>query len=397
MAIGVTQATPLKLPEAPGKYDKRDQDHTRRLIELAFGQFAASIQATSVAIQTPIVTPKDWVPVSPIMGEVVDLAVATPTFYQLLNPISAKKYVIVYRFSIEGPDSATSHDTLWRVTSSPVNLDANGSPVAGTLVRMDENDVTAITSSLRKVNMAVTTVLPALAANGDYRPVNSSSAAYSSRFQDDIISPMTQPIVLAPGDALEMTNGDVGGVRTNGMMVVFDEIPLTSAFPAVNSSDTFRPISSVMSAVRVAAGNLATIQLLNPIISPKRLRVLVTRLTADGFSVTTRWRMRRTRTPLHMGGTIVTGALRAIDGRNKGPIYGILQACTAPAEGTGNLFPESDSFYFDRAGGQSAEANWTGPLEPFTGPIYLGAGMALELQSTDSTVGLYGNFLWDEV
>ena len=82
MAIGVTQATPLKLPEAPGKYDKRDQDHTRRLIEMAFGQFAASIQATSVAIQTPVVSPKDWVPVSPIMGEVLDLAVGTPTMYQ---------------------------------------------------------------------------------------------------------------------------------------------------------------------------------------------------------------------------------------------------------------------------------------------------------------------------
>src|SRR6266487_1404644 len=396
MAIGVTQATPLKLPEAPGKYDKRDQDHTRRLIEMAFGQFAASIQATSVAIQTPVLSPKDWVPVSPIMGEVLDLPVATPTLYQLLNPVSAKKNVVIYRFAVVDPDNATAADTRWRVTSSPVNLDLNGTPVAGTLVRMDETDATAITSSLRKVNMAVALVLPAAAANGIYHPINTGGGAYNQRWQDEVISSMTQPIVLAPGDALEMTNGDTGGTRTNGMFIVFDEIPLTSAMPSVNVTDPTRPISSIMGGIKVPFGNQALVQLLNPIISSKRLRVLATRFSNDS-SATARWRMRRTRSPLHMGGTIVQGLVRALDGRNKGSVSGILQGCSAPLEGTGFLFPETDCFYADRPGNVSTESNWTGPIQPFSSPIYLGPGMALELQAPDTSNDIYANFLWDEI
>jgi len=42
-----TQATPLKLPQAPTAYEQRDQDHTRRLIELTFNQIARSVQMAS--------------------------------------------------------------------------------------------------------------------------------------------------------------------------------------------------------------------------------------------------------------------------------------------------------------------------------------------------------------
>src|ERR1700752_4146200 len=117
MPISITRAQPLKLPDAPPGDDKRDQDHTRRLIELAFGQFAAAIQQTSVQVAGTQPVPRLWTPSSPIIGQIVGLGVTTPAYFQLLNPVSAKKYVVIYRVAPWGPDGPTTLAARWRITS----------------------------------------------------------------------------------------------------------------------------------------------------------------------------------------------------------------------------------------------------------------------------------------
>jgi len=400
MPISVTRAQPLKLPDAPTGYDKRDQDHTRRLIELAFGQFAAAIQQTSVQVAGTKPVPQAWTPSSPIIGQIVGLGVTQPAYFQLLNPISAKKFVVIYRVAPWGPDGATTLAARWRITSQPLNLDAQGSPVSGNLMRMDETDVTAITSSFRTVNTASTinpiSTLPA--AIGAVVPIAGPGVGTYNRYLDvdtEIISLDAQPIVLAPGDAFEFENTDVGASRTNGLFVMFDELT-GPTLTNVALNEVWRPISSIMGGVFTAAGNLATVQLLNPIISPNLLRVTGIRML-NSIAATARCFMRRTSSPLHMGGTVSVGSVRRLDGRDHAPIYGIVQGCTQPVEGTGNLYPETVSFYADRPGLTSGEGLWTGPVRPFSAPIFLRPGSAIEMQAADTSSGLYGDFIWDEV
>jgi hypothetical protein len=141
------------------------------------------------------------------------------------------------------------------------------------------------------------------------------------------------------------------------------------------------------------------IQLLNPGGSGVNLFVYELRIAVDIASGTSRIRVRRTASPMTLGGTQTTGTIEHRDSRNVAAIKATLIGCTAVS---GTLFTEAVSAWFDKipaAGGSGVEPYHGKVLIPQTFPWIVVPGSAIEIANPDASAT---NFLrafpvWDEL
>lgn len=161
------------------------------------------------------------------------------------------------------------------------------------------------------------------------------------------------------------------------------------------------PSSPVHGAV-ITAGDATHgpfVQLLNPGGSGVNLFLYELRIGLDIASGTSRIRVRRTASPMTLGGTQTTGTLERRDSRNISTIHATLIGCTAVS---GTLFAESVSPWFDKipaAGGGGTEPYHGRVIAPQSFPWIVVPGSAIEIANPDaSATNVLRVFaVWDEL
>jgi len=387
--MGLPQAMPIKLPQAPQQYDKRDQDHTRRLIELLLAQTGLGISSLGQAITVTPASPRTWTPVSPIVASAVVVQVSNSACVQLLNPPTSGRNVVIYELWLAITGNQITQ--RMRMTSQPSNFSA-GSPLP--TMRMDERDATSVLATL-KTNSAFAAFNTAQSQWNAQPLGNPSTTQYRPAAIISQSENGDQPIVLAPGQAIELTEGTTGAGPTFGAYIIWDEISTALALPATPIVDPGSYINAIMGGAFVATGNVNFAQLLNPSYSPKVLRVKSIRVWGDVSN--TRMRMRKTREPLHVSANPTADVAKFADGTVSDSIYGQVNSSTAPLEGAGNQWLETDSFWFDKNGVVSGVGELHRVLPSLGAPIYLKPGSAIEIQPGDTVTNLFANFIWDEI
>jgi hypothetical protein len=387
--MALPQAMPIKLPQAPQQYDKRDQDHTRRLIELLLAQTGLGISSLGEAITVTPASPRVWTPQSPIIASTAIAMVTNSALIQLLNPPGSQRNIVIYELYCLATQSQITQ--RMRITSQPFNLSAvSPSPT----MRMDERDATSVIGLL-KATQGVSAFATGQSQWVDQPLGNPSTTQYK---QIAIISQSElgdQPIVLAPGQAVEFTEGTTGTGPTFGLFVVWDEISTGVPLPVSNADNPTNIINAVMGSAFVATGNRNFAQLLNPSYSPKVLRVKSIRVWGDVSN--TRCLIRKTREPLHVSANPSASIVKFADGTSADSIYGQVNSSTQPLEGTGAQWTEADSFWFDKFGVVSGTGALQQVLLPLNAPIFLKPGSAIEVQPGDTVTNLFANFIWDEI
>lgn len=394
MAVRATQASPLKLPLAPAQYDKNDQDRVRRMIELALGQFGLSIQAIN---PTPgALSSADWVPASPIHGCVTALGTATrSSFIQLKNPANSGVLTIIYRMSIQYDSALTPSINRARITESPLAVTVVNT---GTMQRMDERDTTAIQTTL--VGGQAVPANPAIQDDATWQ-VNmpAFSSADVRKVMRNLVEPGEMPVILLPGSAIELDNSRVATDSANSMYVTFDEVPLNSSLGTalVNFAGPVDACLAVAQAgfnVAVTAGQLVTIQLLNP--GPNLLRVMGLWVLANQTNPTA---VRRTSSPLVLGGTILTLPTKRL---NRSSINAVTAQLKLSTNAGAALF--TDGFWQEtKVGSAEPRQPWHAKiLKAFAEPIIVKPGSAIEVACLSASTATNGcpfsaGFLWDEV
>lgn len=164
-------------------------------------------------------------------------------------------------------------------------------------------------------------------------------------------------------------------------------------------ADVRIPLSAIHGMVNTAgdATHGPYIQLLNPGGSGVKLVIYELRLGCTKPTGTNRHRLRRTASPLTLGGTTTTATLFRRDETNAAAIVATLKGCTAVV---GTIQTEAQSFWYDRI---STDA--TAPyqelhlLTPLCFPITVVAGSAIEFVDPDvaaaNNIRLYA--VWDEL
>ncbi len=406
MAVTTTRPSvvPVKLPEAPSKYDKEDQDRTRRMIEHAIMQFGFGITRLSSLI-VPVAQDQDFLPVSPIHGTVVALGTASfAALCQLLNPATSGKIIVVYHVDIDYDSALTPAANIMRVTEDPQTITLGNT---GFLQHRDARDTSTITSTL----LGGTGTVNLGRGSGSWEMALANIATRPAPERPfGIIREGEMPLILLPGQALEVTNVRVATDSFQMMHVVFDELPLTTSvgqnlpnFTGPRSSCVgFTETSDTITSV---SGALTVVQLFNP--GPFTLKVTglyvvprVTIFTVSGGDPTKFFRVRRTSEPLTLGGTITSVLVRRLDRRSTVPITATLKLST---NGGTVLFP--NSFFFDELTPpiNQSPLPWTARIiQPFGAPIFVKPGSAIEVASLSESAAQGGNpmgvgFLWDEI
>lgn len=387
--VRLPRAIPIKLPQAPEEYDKADQDRTRRLIETLLSSAGLSVSSLGTAITTGAHLGRVWTPQSPIIASAAVAMTSNSSLIQLANPATSQRNIIIYElYCLATQNQITQR---MRITSQPFNLTAI-SPLA--TMRMDERDATSVLGTLKASSSVL--AFPTGQAQWIDQPLgNTSPTVYK---QIAIISQSElgdQPIVLRPGEAIEFTEGTTGAGPTFGLMAVWDELSTAIPLPRTTDNTPVNFIDAIMGAAFVAPGNFNFVQLLNPSYSPKVLRVKSIRLWGDVSN--TRARVRKTREPLHVSANPSTSVVKFANGLSADSIYGQVNSSTQPLEGTGSLWTEADSFWFDKFGVTSATGALQQVLLPLSAPMYLKPGSAIEVQPGDASTNLFVNFVWDEV
>lgn len=239
-----TKASPLKLPVAPEKYDKRDQDHTRRLIELALIQFGLQMQQSSGGDpevgggQDQLTDPNaitEFATVSPVHGSVMTTGSATPSapFIQLKNPSNSGRIVLLYEVQVS--NDSVGGRVYWRYTRTPTDLSGGGAAITtGFAEHRDENDVTAIFAELKGTTNALayfaestdsqfTSEMTQMGGNPEARE---TIMIASNTYETDWFVPNLHPIILLPGMAWEMTATTTGAAIALRAFPLWDEIVL---------------------------------------------------------------------------------------------------------------------------------------------------------------------------
>lgn len=387
--MALPQAMPIKLPQAPEKYDKRDQDHTRRLIELLLAQTGLGISSLGEAITVVPATPRIWTPVSPIVASAAIAMVSNSALIQLLNPPTSQRNIVIYElYCLATQNQITQR---MRITSQPFNLSAV-SPAP--TMRLDERDATSVLGQLN-ATQGVTAFATGQSQWVDQPLGNPSTTQYR---QIAILSQSElgdQPIMLVPGQAIEFTEGTTGAGPTFGLFAIWDEISTALPLPASAQDVPTNLINSIMGAAFVATGNRNFAQLLNPSYSPKVLRVKSIRVWGDVAN--TRALIRKTREPLHVSANPSASIVKHADGTSTDSIYGQVNSSTQPLEGTGAQWADTESFWADKFGVISGTGSLHQVLSPQGAPIYLKPGSAIEIQPGDTVTNLFANFIWDEI
>lgn len=215
-----TKASALKLPKTPTNWKdhERDEDHTRRLIELAFGQLSLMLQQASGG------DPKiggagagGFFPKSGIFGEVKIVGASSKVPYiQLINPVSSGVLVKVYELYVSFPLISANGFGDMKRTSSPITL---SSPTLANSIRLDEQDTTAIVGILQGAPDATTIG----ESNADAVAVGVQEGQAGMR-PYPIRAPNTAPIVLEEGHAIEIAGRTTGTGDALRAWAVWDEV-----------------------------------------------------------------------------------------------------------------------------------------------------------------------------
>jgi hypothetical protein len=385
--------TPLKLPLAPDKYDRRDQDHTRRLIELAFGQYGFNIQALA-GVRGP--QDQDFVPVSPVHGCVAALGDAVGAGHsaciQLLNPLNSGKLVIVYDLRIDYDSALTPAGQRLQLTDSPATLTVQNT---ATLFHLNDADVSVISTTLKGGVASPEFQLPSQWAF-NLSALTSGDPRVQMR---SVISPGEMPAILIPGQAIEYENARETSDSFEVMYAVFDEVPVNTALGVAVSGFT-GPRSSCVGSMLFGgttvsvSGALELLQLYNP--GPTLLKLTGLYVLADHTNPTA---VRRTASPLALGGTVISAPLRRLDRRSSTAINAQLKLSTNAGSA---LF--SNSFWQEtKVGTADNRLPWHARvIKPFAHPVYVKPGSAIEVGcmasiSAQNGVTAAALFLFDEV
>lgn len=158
------------------------------------------------------------------------------------------------------------------------------------------------------------------------------------------------------------------------------------------------PISPIHGMVNTTgdASHRPFIQLKNPSASGFILRVY--ELKIGGTTAAERWRLRRTNSPVALGGTETTAALSRRDETDTTSIVAILKGCTAVA--TNPPFAESDAFWYDRITKDSDQGyQQSSIIIPLSYPITVKQGSAIEFcgDTNSATINIRLYACWDEI
>ncbi|HZF73685.1 MAG TPA: hypothetical protein VEZ51_09655 [Gemmatimonadaceae bacterium] len=392
-------SSPLKLPKAPDEYSERDQDHTRRLIELALIAYTQQLAGVIKDVATQNVFGKDFPPVSPIHGQVSSLGDVggTPAYARLLNPSDSGKLVVIYELWCSQEGNANQQIRI-RTTDVPATL--GGVTTTAVLAHRNELDVTAITSTLQGCTIVAPN--PPFATTDASFWENALSWNQPSALPPNrIIWPGHHPIILLPGQALEVTEPLTGAAVRISMYVCFDELPLAATIGTDLPLDTTAPISSCWSSIRQAGSvnDGGFIQFFNP--GPTYAKVTGLYVITDAVNVTS---VRRTAEPINVVGAVATVSISVSKRMNRGsiePIYALLKSTnlTSNANDFATVTDQGASFWRDKGRAQTQGLPYTAIVGPYSFPIIVKPNSAIEISVAGAGVGLTTGVLvmWDEV
>ncbi len=395
MAGRGTQASPIKLPKAPDRYSREDQDRTRRLIELVLSQMGLSIQFLNTA---PPPGDLDFIPISPVQGTVNAVGTGGPgdfPFIQLLNPANSGTLLVVYLIEAMQDSALDPANVRMRITTSPKPFDVL--QATSTLSHLDEHDITTIVGVL-KGGATVTNPFTDLQAQQatPFRKI-SSYPAYRMRALHEWGQ---MPIILLPGSAIELTdprNSSDGYMQTH---MVWDEVALSQPLGSTPVVPLPAPRSAIFGGFQTGEGVLAVsgqmmlTQLFNP--GPNLLRVLNIGISSNQSGPTA---IRRTSEPTFLATWSQYSPSLRMDRRSTQPVTGILRFST---QGGSPLF--TDHFWREEKTGtvEPALPFTAEPLRVGSFPILIKPGSAIEVATVATSSAQNGApytvvFLWDEI
>lgn len=392
-------SSPLKLPKAPKGYDERDQDHTRRLIELALIAYTQQLSGVIRDITTANVFGKDFPPVSPIHGQVSSLGDAggTPGFAQLKNPSDSGKLVVIYELTAAQEGNATQQIRL-RTTDVPATL--GGTVTTALLEHRDEADTATILSTLKGCTI-VSPNPPFAQGDASFWENARDVTQIGLNVPKPILWPGQHPLILLPGQAVEVMTQLTGATQRISVYACFDELPLSASVGVDVPLDMTAPISSCWATARSngSVNDGPFIQFFNP--GPTYARVTGLYVVTDTTSFTS---VRRTSEPINVNGagaTVVVGVPKRMNRGSIEPIYATLKATniTSNANDFATATDPGNSFWRDKGRAITQGIPYTAVVGPFTAPIIVKPNSAIEISAAQQGAGINIGALvmWDEV
>lgn len=392
-------SSPLKLPKAPDEYSERDQDHTRRLIELALIAYTQQLSGVIQDITTAAIFGKDFPPVSPIHGTVSSQGDVggTPAYAQLMNPAGSGKLVVIYELSCTQEGSANQQIRI-RTSDAPATL--GGVTTTGLLAHRNELDTATIVSTLKACTIPAPNP-PFVSTDSSFWENAEQPGSASAANPYPIIWPGHHPIILLPGQALEVTEPLTGAAVRIGVYVCFDELPLSAVVGTPLPGDFTAPIASCWAGVRTngSVNDAPFIQFFNP--GPRYAKVTGLYVITDSTNFTS---VRRTAEPININGggaTIVVAIPKRMDRGSIEPVYCTLKATniTSNANDFADASSPGGSFWRDKGRAQSQGLPYNAIVGPFSEPIVVKPNSAIEVSVAATGAGLIAGalFMWDEV
>lgn len=398
-------SSPLKLPKAPKGYDERDQDHTRRLIELALIAYTQQLSGVINDIATQNVFGRRYDPISPVHGMVNTVGTAgTAPYIQILNPPGSGKILVLYELMLSQEGASTACRA--RTTQIPADLSGVAAVVTSAfLEHRDSRDVTAISGTLKGTTTINGTPFGALGANWQdiIESVTGSPWAQGKwifgRGAQTIHPGMGavsygnhQPIILQPGDAFEIvgtTNGTAIALRA---YAAWDELPLTAVVGVTDLIDPSAPISSCWGMIFGQIGSVnagSFIQLLNP--GPKIAKITQLDVLANSASYA---QVYRTSVPAAhgAGAVLTTGLVQRMARRDLLAVQCRVTGSTfAQAQGGNRLIWRDKGRY-------TLGLPYEQIVGSYSAPLYLMPGEALEMQNEAlNNIPISMRVFWDEI
>lgn len=399
--------SPLKLPKAPKFYDESDQDRTRRLIEMAVAAYTRQLQGVADAIGAEA---SDigyrFDPISPIHGTVHTASTAsTPPYVQLLNPSGSGKILVLYEFRI---GTGTSQAVRARITQVPADL-AGTVPGAATITtafteHRDENDAASVNTTLKgTTNIVGTPFTLAVAHWSDTIQTETTNTLprmkwligragdYSSIFAAGYKG-NTMPLILQPGDALELVGNTVN--TTLRCYALFDELSLTGTVGVLDPTDPTAPRSSCWANL-TQTGSInfpALIQLFNP--GPHIAKITTLNVLANAAAYAQIYRTAVPSTLAHAGsgGTLAIGLATRMARRDQLGVECKLQGANTHLSFGGNRLVWRDKGHIGEG------LPYESVVGPHSAPLYLMPGSALEMvNEANGNIPISMMVHWDEV
>lgn len=395
-------SSPLKLPKAPDTYSERDQDHTRRLIELALIAYSQQLGGVIKDVAEQTIVGKDFIPVSPIhagVGSDGD-ASGTPALLQLTNPLGSGVIMVIYELLVSQNGNANQQIRLM-ITDVPA-IDNGGVITTATPIHRDERNTATIFGTLK----GFTKMTP----NPPFTTDNSSfweTARDVNQPQNmpvPVIAPGMHPLVLLPGQTLQCASPLTGATMRNTMYACWDELPLSTLIGTAMPNDQTRPVDSIWATMRTngSVNGAPFIQLFNP--GPKYIKVTFLGVIGDGTPNYVA--ARRTNAPISVAGggaTVLTAKVRRMNGGSISQVTGVLRGTTFTVNGD-NFHSNANggggaSFWRDKGRGTDEGLPFSHVIGVGSGPLIVKPNSAVEVSGGLNGAGLIVGafFMWDEL